>query len=227
MLYAHPAWDAVARRAIGGFFVAVFIALEVTFSRRSASAEHKIRDWYAVRVAELDLARAEIEERLQPRRLSIEQQRAMADALRRFKGNIRPIIVGTTDAESIRLAKQIIAVLRLAGLDVFDASGNLAHIASQESGIKIVRYHSEDEDLFVALGDALTSGGLRPVELVRAPEQTWTGKKDEKPPWFSSIRLLVQPKPIPIIQDIPVIQEYNHTARLSSMVTRLDTTRMK
>jgi hypothetical protein len=55
MLYCHPAWDAIARRAIGGLFVALFIALEITFSRRSSSAEHKIRDWYAIRVAELNV----------------------------------------------------------------------------------------------------------------------------------------------------------------------------
>src|ERR1035437_9692988 len=55
MLYARPAWGEVARRATGGFFVAVFITLEITFSRLSASAEHKVRDWYALRVAELNL----------------------------------------------------------------------------------------------------------------------------------------------------------------------------
>jgi hypothetical protein len=67
-----------------------------------------VRNWYTVRVAELNLqaeqerlARVEIEERIQPRRLSIEQQKAIAGALRRFKGSIRPIVVGTSDAESL------------------------------------------------------------------------------------------------------------------------------
>jgi hypothetical protein len=92
------------REAVGGLIVAIAIALEIRFGSLEASAERNIRDWYAIRVAELDLARAEIEERMQPRRLSIEEQKAMADALRRFKGNTRPILVSLSaiDIESFR-----------------------------------------------------------------------------------------------------------------------------
>lgn len=47
-------WD-IARAAIGGSVVAIGIALELWFSSRSAKAERKIRDWYAIRVRELNL----------------------------------------------------------------------------------------------------------------------------------------------------------------------------
>jgi hypothetical protein len=202
-LFTQPSW-VTARSAIGGFIVAIGIALEIWFSSRSSSAERKIRDWYALRVAELDLARAEIEERIEPRRLSLQQQRAMADVLRPFKGNTRPVVIGTSDVESRRLAKQIVAVLRFAGLKVLDPSRNLANIASEDFGIRILRYHSDDEDLATALADALTSiGGLTQVSLVRVPDRVITNELE--PEWASSIRVIVEPKPIPVIQDTPFI----------------------
>jgi hypothetical protein len=78
----------VARVAIGGFVVAVGIALEVWFASRASSSERKIRDWYALRVAELNLAaeqerraRVAIEAKLTPRRLSLDQQSSITTRL--------------------------------------------------------------------------------------------------------------------------------------------------
>lgn len=124
----HPWWSPVGRRAIGGVFVAVFIVLEMFFGRRASTADQEIIHTHAVRIAELNAEaekerrlRAEIEERIQPRRLTLEQQKDIADALRRFAGNIRPIIMGTTHVESFGLAAQIFAALRFAGLTVQDS----------------------------------------------------------------------------------------------------------
>jgi hypothetical protein len=77
-LFTHPfAWGN-ARIAIGGVAVAVGIAFELLFSSRGSSAERKIRDWYSIRVAELNVAleherteRLRLEERLKlPRSLN-------------------------------------------------------------------------------------------------------------------------------------------------------------
>ncbi len=59
------------REAAGGLIVAGCVALEIRFSSLEARAERKIRDWYAVRVAELNVeleqervARVKIQERV-------------------------------------------------------------------------------------------------------------------------------------------------------------------
>jgi hypothetical protein len=210
--FAHnPNWTD-GRIAVGGAVVVLGIISEIWFSSRSASAEREIRDWYALRVAELNLkaeqerlARVEIEERIQPRRLSIEQQKAITEALRRFKGSIRPIVVGSSDAESLGLAKQIIAVLRFTGLEVRDASRNIAHIFSPDSGVRVIRYHPEDEDLASTLANALESiGDVKGVNLIRA-EQTISDPN--APAWASGIRVIIEPKPVPVIEEVRVIQE--------------------
>lgn len=84
----YPTWG-TARVAIGGFVVAVGIALEIWFSSRSSSAERKIRDWYALRVAELNLkaeqenaARVKLEKEVSWRRLTPDQKRLVQERLR-------------------------------------------------------------------------------------------------------------------------------------------------
>jgi hypothetical protein len=71
--YDHPNWSD-GRVAIGGALVALGIIAEIWFSSRSASAEREIRDWYALRVSELNLkaeqeqlARVELEASLRDR----------------------------------------------------------------------------------------------------------------------------------------------------------------
>lgn len=62
-MIVHPNSPA-GRMAIGGIVVAFGIVAEVWSSSRSSKAEHEVRDWYAMRVAELNLQRAKIEEKL-------------------------------------------------------------------------------------------------------------------------------------------------------------------
>jgi hypothetical protein len=71
----QPDW-AVGRVAIGGAVVALGIVLEIWFSSRSSSAERKIRDWYALRVAELNL--------------QTEKERTARLRLERRSGPLRP-----------------------------------------------------------------------------------------------------------------------------------------
>jgi hypothetical protein len=54
MFYTRPDW-AIGRVAAGGAVVAIGIVLELWFGSRSSKAERKIRDWYALRVAELNV----------------------------------------------------------------------------------------------------------------------------------------------------------------------------
>jgi hypothetical protein len=103
MFYAHRNWF-YGRVAVGGVVVAVGIALEILFSSRSSSAERKIRDWYAVKVAELNLraeteqtARIKLELELQtlrsPRTISAPAHKALSDLLSSQAGKTVDIVV--------------------------------------------------------------------------------------------------------------------------------------
>jgi hypothetical protein len=109
---------ATGRVAIGGFAVAAGIALEVWFASRVSSAERKIRDWYAVRVAELNLkaeqerlARVKIEKSLAPRHLTTEQGRRVSEKLRQFAGTRANFFIVTGDSETVDVANEIHAAM--------------------------------------------------------------------------------------------------------------------
>jgi hypothetical protein len=67
--------------AVGGFVVAIAIALELRFGSSQASAERKIRDWYALRVAELNLETERLRRETAGRRLTSEQYKALVEKL--------------------------------------------------------------------------------------------------------------------------------------------------
>jgi hypothetical protein len=114
---SHPAWES-GRVAIGGAVVALGIILEILFSSRSSSAERKIRDWYALRVSELNLkaeqerlARVKIERSIAMRGFSKKQYSEFADSLAPFAGDPRPIalaiISGPDDFEANRFRESL------------------------------------------------------------------------------------------------------------------------
>jgi hypothetical protein len=205
-MIAHPN-SPQGRMAIGGIIVAFGIVAEVWCSSRSSKAEHEVRDWYALRVAELDLARTEIEERMEPRRLSIEQQIEIGDTLRHFAGH--PAIGVSSygwDVESFGLSKQIVAALGSAGLAFTDRSGNNANTGVQEMGVKIIWWISEE--LGAAIADALTSiGQLKQVTLVHGSSIIIGPQGTQVPNPTPSIYIYVLPKPVPTIQNVELLRQ--------------------
>ncbi len=117
------------REGAGGLIVAIAIALEIRFSSLEASAERKIRDRYALRVTELDLARAEIEQknaklqleildlrfRLEDRDLTADQQREIVSFLSPFMTMRLDVVTYEKTYEILRLANILADLARKAG----------------------------------------------------------------------------------------------------------------
>jgi hypothetical protein len=113
------------RMALGGIIVAFGIVAEIWCSSRSSKAEHEVRDWYALRVAELNLkakqehlARVKIEERLTPRRITDSQSENIVAALRAFPQMMLDILVYQSGFEIFGIAIQIDEIATKAGWSV-------------------------------------------------------------------------------------------------------------
>lgn len=102
----QPDW-AEGRVAVGGIVVALGIMLEIWFSSRSSSAERKIRDWYALRVAELNaqaeqdrLAHVELKSKLRhmhSRILQEDEIKQVLDIVKAFPGLTSHVLIQTED----------------------------------------------------------------------------------------------------------------------------------
>jgi len=116
--FAHnPNWTD-GRIAVGGVAVVVGIILEIWFSSRASSAEREIRDWYALRVAELNLkaeqerlARVKLEQKFADRTLSEEQALAIASKVREFAGQEFSVTAYWDNPESRGFANELAALL--------------------------------------------------------------------------------------------------------------------
>jgi hypothetical protein len=90
--------------------------------------------------------------------LTTEQQRAIANALRRFSGHAVEIRSYSLDLEGWRLAQLIKAALEAGGLRVTDETANLISMGGFTVGIQIAGPSAEG-DLIVALMGTLMSDG--------------------------------------------------------------------
>jgi hypothetical protein len=116
MFYNRPDW-AIGRVAVGGAVVAAGIVLELWFGSRSSKAERKIRDWYALRVAELnaETARVNLElARLKAPR-SINNREGLISALLPLSGTEFTFGSVFGDEESFRFLEQLDQVFAAAG----------------------------------------------------------------------------------------------------------------
>ena len=77
------------------------------------------------RAANAELAEKELEVSIQPRDLTIAQQRAIGDACRTFSGSSVVLRSYGLDLEGARLGKLIVAALRFGGLNVIDDTASL------------------------------------------------------------------------------------------------------
>jgi hypothetical protein len=90
MAWQHP-YPYLIRASVGGVIVALGIAMEIRFSSLEAKAERKIRDWYSLRVAELNaeterLRKENNETALLLAYRSVGDMQAFEDAMRPFSG---------------------------------------------------------------------------------------------------------------------------------------------
>ena len=92
----------------------------------------------AIEVAESERhERIKLEARVAPRSLSLNQQRLIVDALRKFSG--QPVIVSSygLDGEGANIGAQIISVLGSAGIEVTDNRASIITTGGFENGIHI------------------------------------------------------------------------------------------
>jgi hypothetical protein len=178
MFYAHPNW-AVGRVAIGGVVVAVGIALEILFSSRASSAERKIRDWYAIKVAEINLrvalaeqaaadanlARAKIEQRMRPRVLDETETIGLINLLAPYqKTRIEIIVFDVHIGEPLLFSDQIASLFVSAGFASvrhWEAQAGTHRIAGPSVIIAVAKGH---EDEFRELANTLARG-LRALSI--------------------------------------------------------------
>jgi len=149
------------RMAIGGVIAAFGIVAEVWCSQRSSKAENEVRDWYAKRVAELNLkaeqekrARVQIEKSIAMRDFTTEQYESFAADLSSFADNLSPRVYlsnAATGGES--LLNAALAVDLVAGRPM---------VLPVIQGMYIVATPDKpSQDLGEAISKALTKCGHR------------------------------------------------------------------
>ncbi len=91
------------------------------------------------------LERLRLEAQIQPRTLTVGQQSAIGKALHRFAGHHVQVVSYGSDAEGMRLGRQLIAALQSGGLVVFDNTSNLMTlgVGSVATGVQITAPQSE------------------------------------------------------------------------------------
>jgi len=108
------------------------------------------------RAESADLARVQLEAILSPRRLSLNQQQAIANSCRRFAGRRVIIMSYAGDAEAMVLAEQIRAALHAARIEADLSTGGLLTAGSLLKGVQV---SGPNEDFRVALESSLKNDG--------------------------------------------------------------------
>jgi hypothetical protein len=137
-----------------------------------------------------------------PRSLSLEQQRKIADACRKFHGHGVLVKSYGTDGEGAALAGQIIATLKSADIVVADSRGSEIVAGGFDSGVH-VRAPGAELAFAGAIADALSTIGKLKVSPVNDPEprtgavmggggQSFTDPKAV----FVTVRVGIKPLPV-------------------------------
>ncbi len=126
--FVHHIWP--PRPVEGGALITVGVFVEVAvglFLARQAKKQEILAISQITeareRAAIANRRAAELTARLQPRSLTLEQQRQIGEALRSLSGSKVTVYSFGWDQEGFMFSKQIISALRLGGIDVNDRSG--------------------------------------------------------------------------------------------------------
>lgn len=129
-------------------------------SERAADADERAANANE-RAANLELA-------IEPRRLSLEQQREIGTACRKFSGHVVKPVIYVGDAEAIVLSEQIIAGLKSANLSL-EPTGSIMSPGGLTSGIAISGPDSESGLVAALVGALSTKGKLTHVSRSDKP----------------------------------------------------------
>ena len=138
---------------------------------------------------------------IQPRSLTIEQQKAIGIALRPFAGQKIVVSSSSADPEAYLLSEQIVSALKSGHLDVEDRSGkgNAAATGLAEiTGIRINWWLTEAPA--IAVGEALKQfGQLKHVNVCEGKSMIASAEGAAVPDPKPNLYLYVVSKPLPLL----------------------------
>jgi hypothetical protein len=192
---------AEATVAVAKADVAVAVAKVATADARTAEAqrgatEAEARAQEAHSMAEAEkLERVRLEAIVEPRSISVADQRTIAVTLSRFSGKRVSVTTYSLDGEGAALGKQIVAMLLTARIDVDDRTASVTPMGGFNLGVHVT---GTLDDLVVALRGALSVIG----HLVVAPPNTPTANPTLElvPKGPVDANILIGIKPVPIIR---------------------------
>jgi hypothetical protein len=148
------------------------------------------------------LERIRLEAIVAPRSLSLDQQRLIAAACRRFSGHRVLLSSYGLDGEGAALGAQIISVLRSAGVTVLDGRATSIVTGGFELGVH-VRGPDIERDFVSGLGNALSSIGKLQVSINDPPARVGGagigGGGQAYPAGTVFVSVMVGIKPVPIL----------------------------
>ena len=203
-------WDWIGDKA----FLIVVIALATEFLAARWAKPHREALDHAreLQVAELNskaeserLERLRLEAIVAPRSLTLEAQGRIIEAWRPFAGSTVGIVTYGMDGEAFALAQQIIACLRLAGINVENRTASVMPLGGFVLGINI---SGTAQQLTAALRDALANiGGLAVADgptffagnMAIGPPPT-PGAASRGPVVNAEAVILIGVKPVPTVR---------------------------
>ncbi len=192
-----------ARRETSAAFERAALAETEVSGFQILIAQANARAAEANRIAESEkLERIRLESIVAPRSFTLDQQRRIADTLRKFQGHAASVVSYSTDAEASGLASQIVAVLRSAGVPAADNIATVMPVGGFETGVH-VRAPSEEKDFSSAIADALSSIGHLDVASPNDPVPKFSsmrsGGEHFTDPKIPVVTITVGIKPVPIL----------------------------
>lgn len=134
---------------------------------RAGNAEERASNAEKATEAE-KIERLKLEALVAPRSLSVDQQRLITAALRRFSGRQATLSSYGLDGEGAALGAQLISILRSAGIVVTDRRASFIATGGFESGIQI-RGPNTEREFISGLAEALSSIGKLQQVFINAP----------------------------------------------------------
>jgi hypothetical protein len=149
----------ILRTLVGGLLITVGVGGELYIQFKAAKVESALREANHTVQAELNnkaqqalakaeqdaLERARLEAQVAPRRLTLEQQRAIANSCKRFAGRALTITSYQGDTEAMVLAEQIGAALQAGGLRIALNLGALSTTGELLIGVQVSGPNSKND----------------------------------------------------------------------------------
>jgi hypothetical protein len=137
---------------------------EVYFGKKASDAGDKQLAKYKARAAEAELALAQLEERLAPRKMTQEGQKLIADRILPFAGIMGEIGTSPPEIESMRLESAIHGALSMGRWDI--QRGQPTHTPVWPGGVNIsMTRHGPSLAAGIALAEALNEVGIYAIPM--------------------------------------------------------------